>query len=774
MHTERHRTSGNRLRLGGRFVSLAGILLLGLPPSASARITRVVITRVESPAFGGTSFGNTGQYEKLVGRAFGEVDPTDPAVALITDIAFAPRNAAGRVEYSTDIYVLKPVDLSKGNHRLFFEINNRGGNLSFGQLNDATTGGNDPTTAADAGNGFLMRQGYTLLWSGWDVTAPPGSGRFTITVPVAKNADGSAITGPALEEFVVDDNATVTGPLTYAAATSDKSQATLTVRTRYQDAPVPVLSSDWEYANAGLTAIHLLPAGTHFQQGTLYEFTYTAKDPLIAGLGFAAIRDVAGFLRNAKADDQGNPNPLAGDLQSVYSFCVSQSCRTMHDYVWLGFNQDEAGKPVFDGVLNWIGGGSGIFMNYRFAQPGRTHRQHIARWYPEYQFPFANQVLTDASTGLTDGRLRRCSANNTCPKIFEVNSENEYWAKAMSVFQLDGSGKDLPDPPNVRYYLMSSLPHSPGIGPVGPGICQQNRNPLVANAVLRALLIDLDDWVSKGTAPPASRMPRVADGTLVPPLPQAGVGFPGIPGVTYNGRIHTGDLFNFGLNFAQGIMDILPPLLVGSPYPALVPATDADGNDIAGIRLPDVAAPVATYTGWGLRAFPSGANEGCDAAGQKIDFAKTKADRLANGDPRSSIEERYPTHGDYVSAVTRSASALRQDRLLLDDDQKAYSAAAATSSIGYRTAAIAGPKNVTVITRQFDLDGTASTGVDGKPLIYQWTIPPGNLSAAILHGDSATPTVQFGVRGPYTFQLTVTDSGGKVATDVVTINFVGN
>jgi hypothetical protein len=337
---------------------------------------------------------------------------------------------------------------------------------------------------------------------------------------------------------------------------------------------------------------------------------------------------------------------------------------------------------VFDGVLNWVGGGDGIFMNYRFAQPGRTHRQHIARWYPEFQFPFANQTMTDPITGKTDGRLRRCADTNTCPSVFEVNSENEYWAKAMSVFQLDGDGNDLADPANVRYFLMSSLPHGGGVPASGPGICQQNRNPLVANAAIRALMVDLDQWVTTGTEPPSSRMPRRADGSLVPPLPQEGVGFPSIPGVVYNGRNHTGDLFDFGLQFDRGVLSILPPTLLGMPYPALVPKTDADGNDIAGIRLPEVAVPVATYSGWNLRAVPPGANDGCDASGQIIDFAKTRAERLASGDPRPSLEERYPTHDAYVNAVTIAANDLAQQRLLLDQDVARYIQLAEQSSIG--------------------------------------------------------------------------------------------
>jgi hypothetical protein len=658
----------------------------GLVPVVGAAplggITRFEITRVESPTFDGRSFGSVGQYEKLVGRAYGQVDPKDPRNSVITDLDLAPTNVNGMVEYSTDVYILRPVDPTEGNHRLLFEINNRGNNLSFGQLNDATTGGNDPTSADDAGNGFLMEQGYTIVLSGWDATAPPGNGRLTISVPVARNPDGSSITGPALEELVVDDNVTMTLPLTYPAAGADKSQATLTARVRYQDPPQPVPAANWDFTDEKLNGVRLTPSGSAFQQGYLYEFVYTARDPLVVGLGFAAIRDVATFLHRATSDSQGTPNPIAGDAQYVYSFCVSQPCRTMHDYVTLGFNQDEASQRVFDGVLNWIGGGDGVFMNYRFAQPGRTQRQHIARWYPEYQFPFANQVIFDPVTGRTDGRLRRCFDTNTCPQVFEVNSENEYWAKAMAVFQLDGDGNDLPDPANVRYFLMSSLPHGGGVPSTGPGICQQNRNPLVANPVLRALLVDLDQWVSNGADPPPSRMPRVADGTLVPPMSQDGVGFPSIPGVVYNGRNHTGDLFDFGPFFDKGILTILPPKLVGTPYPNLVPKTDADGNDVAGVRLPDVAVPLATYSGWNLRAVPPGANDGCDASGQKINFAQTQAERRDRGDPRPSVEERYPTHGDYVTAVTNAVDDLQQQRLLLDQDAQRYIQAAEDSTVG--------------------------------------------------------------------------------------------
>jgi hypothetical protein len=663
-------------------LSLTGVVLCDAP-SAQARVTQVVITATESPTFGGKSFGAVGQYERISGQIVGEVDPKDPVNGVIVDIDLATKNPNGTVPYSTDFQILRPIDRTKGNKRLIYEITNRGRTNVLETLNDSKTG-NDTATSGDAGNGFLMRQGYIVLESGWDFSAPRNGKLFTATVPVAKNPDGSSITGPNTEEFVIDKQATPAAQrLTYPAASADKSKASLTVRRNYADTSIPVPAADWDFVDAKLNAVKLTSGnfGTpgSFGPTALYEFTYVAKDPVVASLGLAAIRDIATYLRNAETDDKGVPNPLAGDVAHIYSFCSSQPCRTMHDYVQLGFNQPERGAgavpPAFDGILNWKAGGSGLFINYRFSQPVRTHRQHIARWTPEYQFPFADQKLTDTVTGKTDYRLRRCEASATCPKIFEANSSNEYWAKASSMAQTDSRGHDLGGVANVRYYLLSSLPHGAGNG---PGICAQPRNTLRPNAALRALLVDLDDWVSAGTAPPADRLPRVTDGTLAPPLPQEASGFPRIPGVVYNGVHHTGDLWDFGPDVDKGFISVLPPRLVGTPYPVFVPKADADGNDIAGVRIPEVAVPVATYTGWALRA---DGLDGCDAAGQKIAFAKTKAERLAAGDPRPSLEERYADHAAYVSAVTRAAQALKAERFLLDEDAAAATAAAQAASV---------------------------------------------------------------------------------------------
>ena len=665
-------------------LSVTGVVFCSVS-AVEARVTQVVIAKTESPTFGGKNFGAVGPYERISGQITGEVDPKNPLNAIIVDIGLAPENPNGMVTYATDFQILRPVDRAKGNKRLIYEITNRGRASVLETLNDSKTG-NDFESSGDAGNGFLMRQGYVVLETGWDFSAPRNGKLFTATVPIAKNPDGSAITGLNTEEFVIDKGATPAQQrLTYPAASADKSKASLTVRKNYADTPIPVPTADWDFVDTKLNAVKLTSGNFggpgSFGPTALYEFTYEAKDPVVAGLGLAALRDIATFLRNAETDDKGTPNPLAGDVQYIYSYCSSQPCRTMHDYVQLGFNQPEhaagAAPKVFDGVLNWKAGGNGLFINYRFSQPVRTHRHHIGRWTPEYQFPFADVKVTDTVTGKTDWRLRRCEESNTCPKTFEANTSNEYWAKASSMLQTDSQGRDLDlgGAVDVRYYLLASFPHGAGSG---PGICAQPRNPLRPNTALRALLVDLDAWVTAGTAPPANRMPGVADGMLVPPLPQEGYGFPRIPGVVYNGVHHTGDLWDFGPDFDKGFISVLPPKLKGTPYPVFVPKADADGNDIAGIRMPDVAVPVATYTGWALRA---DGLDGCDANGQKLDFARTKAARLASGDPRLSLEERYADHTAYVEQVSRVARVLKDERFMLEEDVAAAIAAAQAASV---------------------------------------------------------------------------------------------
>ncbi len=646
-----------------------------LSAPATARITRIEITATESPTFGGYAWPGVGQYEKIVGVAHGEVDPADPKNALITDIDLAPKNAHGRVEYAVDFYMLKPIDLRKGAHKVMYEPPNRGHKTwsVFGRV----PRGDDPGSISDPkilAQAFLMPRGYTLVWSGWDKTAARDKGwGVTITLPVAKHRDGSTITGPAYEYIVTGERSY---PLSYAAATLIKSWATLTHRVHLDDVPEVIPADGWDY-NADGTAIHL--TGGAFVDHDIYEFSYRAKDPTVNGLGLAAVRDFNAWLRYAQADDAGQRNPLANDVRRMYSVTYSQPGRMLNDFRYLGFNQAENGAKVFDAMLQWLAAGDGLNLNYRFSQPDRTERNRQDHLYLEGVFPFANVETRDPITGSSDYRLARCQATTTCPVSAEILSSNEYWAKAGSLLHTTPDGEhDLPYSRYTRDYLIASTQHGLS-NPAAKGACQQNLNPLDAGPVARALFLALDAWAD-GQAPPPSRVPTLAAGTLVPPLPQSTLGFPTIPGVTYTGLKTTRYLLDYGPDYrTNGIATVNPPRITppyednahnGPIYPSFVPKTDADGNDIDGVRLADVSVPLATYTGWALRSGPQ-ANDGCEAAGQSIPFAKTRAQRTAAGDPRPSIEERYPDFDTYRRAIVQALDDLVKDRLMLCEDADA-------------------------------------------------------------------------------------------------------
>ena len=426
-----------------------------LATSAQGRITKIQITTKESPTFGGYSWPGVGQYEKLVGKAFGEINPNDAKNALITDIKLAPRNANGNVEYSFDFYILKAIDLSKGNHKVMYEGVNRGNKL-FGGFLGRVVGGNDPgslTNPATLATAFLPMRGYTMAWSGWDFAAGTNNANFnlTITLPVARNADGSSIPGPAYE-YIVSPGASYR--LNYAAATLDQSKATLTRRVHLNDLPQVIPASGWQY-NADGTVISLV--GASFVPNDIYEFSYTAKDPTVNGMGFAAVRDWNAFLRYETKDDAGTPNPLAGDVTRIYSYAVSQPARMFNDFRALGFNQSEQGKIVFDGMLEWIHGADGINMNYRWSQPGRTERNRQEHLFVEAVFPFANVSTTDSISGQTASRYDRCIASDTCPLAIELWTANEEWVKAGSLMHTTPDGKtDLADSPYARNYMLAS------------------------------------------------------------------------------------------------------------------------------------------------------------------------------------------------------------------------------------------------------------------------------------------------------------------------------
>jgi hypothetical protein len=404
-------------------------------------------------------------------------------------------------------------------------------------------------------------------------------------------------------------------------------------------------------------------------------------------VGLAATRDFVSFLRHATAAEG---NPLAGDVQYTFSYSISQPSRALNDFQTLGFNEDVNGRRVFDGILSHTGGGSGDQINYRFGQTDRTERNRQNHLYPEGVFPFAHQVLTDHLSGKTGGRSERCTASSTCPKRFEVNTSNEYWCKAGSLLHTDTQGNDLPDPENVRFYLLSGLSH--GVGDITDRKQgQQFTNGVSPYAAHRALLVALDQWVTQGIIPPESQVPRRASNAAVAVprpgsqtgfVPQDELGWPTIPGVTYNGLITTRYLLDFGPDFDSGILSNYPPSVAGRPaYPIFVSKVDKDGNEVAGVRLPPVEAPIATTTGWALRRAGFSENEGGESDGQHIPFKTTKAERFAAGDPRLSLEERYQDHDGYVKAVTQAAQKLEKQRFLLPADVQRYIEAAQASDV---------------------------------------------------------------------------------------------
>jgi hypothetical protein len=692
-----------------RSTLLAIAITLLLPLMAEARITQFIVTSRESPTFEGISFGAVGQYERIVGIAKGELNPDDPLNAGIVDIGKAPRNARGMVEYDVDIFILKPVDLSKGNGRIFYDVLNRGNKLAVGFFNSGYFAGlghgsirsNDPRLAGDAGNGFLMRYGYTVVWSGWQPGYPfsggdasgsridAGSGRMSGRFPVATNSDGSPIVGLSREEFIVGSNASpFVVNLTYPAANLNPANATLTVREKQADARQSPAGMSWKYVDEWRVQI-TRPSSPAFDGGAIYEFIYPAKDPNVAGIGLASLRDVNSFLRYHVMDDARDPNPLAPGgklaIERAMIYGASQSGRFLRDYIYQGFNQDEAGRIVFDGAMPDISGSRRNWINFRFAQSGRFSRQHEDHFQRGDQFPFTYGTLHDHISGLTDGILAKCHAarasadrspakgkrlSSTCPLIMHTDTNSEVWQGRASLVVTDTKGRDIKLPSDVRAYLFDSSQHVWLGGVPSRGICQQLSNPMDYQPVRRALLLALDEWVTDGRKPPASRFPKRSDGTLVR-SDQASTEFPGIPGVTYNGLFNWLRLTNY---------EVHPPF-EGDFYPVFVTKSDGAGNGLSGVRPPHVEAPLATHTGWNTRAAGQAQNELCATTGSYIPFARTRAERLAAGDPRLSVEERYGSQEGYLCALRAAATKGVKQRFLLQEDADRIVAEAAASNI---------------------------------------------------------------------------------------------
>jgi hypothetical protein len=668
-------------------------------------ITRFVVQRRELFARG-HEFPVTGAYEKLVGKIYGEVDPKNRRNKVIVNLDKAPRNRRNKVEYWSDFCILKPVDMARSNGKIFYDAPNRGSKRIVSFLNDAP-GTNDPRTVEDAGNGFLMRQGYTIVWCGWQGDLIPQKNWLVMGVPTATR-HGKAIVRRVRAEIVVEDKGIKSQPLSgdervqsYEAATLDKAQAALTVREKSYGRRIPVPSAEWEFAScvkdsrSGKEAIKPsrkeLYLRSGFKPGHVYEFIYPAKNPLVLGLGFAVVRDLVSFLRHEMKDAKGKPNPLATAKQEVspplylppsrgenkrggnkitgiryaYAWGRSQSGRFLRDFVYHGFNADEKHRKVFDAIAPHVAGGGRLFLNYEFARPVTSSQQHTNQLEPEL-FPHAYNILTDAQTGRRDGILKR---PKTDPYVFHTQTSTEYWQKRGCLAHTDGKGRDLTLPDNVRLYVIASAQHNSPFGSEPEkDATQQLVNPLPAGDILRALMVALDLWVIQNSPPPPSQYPKVEDGTLVRP-DRNRTRFPPIPGVRF-GALYNRQLFlDYGPNIQRGRMDVHPPQQINEgAYTILVPKVDSDGNDIAGIRLPAVQVPLGTYSGWNLQPRGLAEDELSGLLGSFIPFARTGAERRKAGDPRWSLAERYKDPADYVQKVSHAARNLVEERFLLPED----------------------------------------------------------------------------------------------------------
>ena len=654
------------------------VITLFFGAMSQAEVLRFDVLSVESPAFEGQVFGNSGQYQKITAKAIIVVDPHHKLNQGIIDIDISPVNDNGLVEAVADVVILRPIDLSKGNGRIFYEVLNRGDKISFIMMNDAHWNGyyKDLNPA----NGHLMNEGYTIVWSGWQADLPSGKNRMTLDVPVL-----NGITGIVRDEIIFNHNYNpFVATLSYPASSLDINKATLTVRARQTDSRASPEDLKFEFfatPRAGIEpytnkqiVIHR-PDG--FDASAIYEFIYEARNPIVMGLAFVSVRDIISFLRYEIEDKAGNDNPLLlnGKLttQFTYGLGISQSGRFVRDFLYQGFNEDEQSRMVFDGLIPDVAGSRKTWVNFRFAQPGQYSQEHEAHLQPGDQFPFTYGVLTDHLTGKTDGILKRCLASNTCPKIFHTDTATEFWQARSSLVVTDTAGKDIELPDNVRVYLMASTPHSEGFGekPYQLEYCQHLTNPLQNGGPMRALLHALDLWVSEGVEPPDSEFPSHKDGTLVS-LDQKIVGFPSIPGVSFPDVINGLRVTDYSTN----------PPTEDKSYPVFISKVDKDGNDIAGIRLPDVNVPIATYMGWNLGSEGFAKGSLCSVIGSTIPFSITKLDRQKSGDPRLSIKERYVNHDAYVNQIKEASTRLLKKRLLLKDDVDFYVELARKRDIG--------------------------------------------------------------------------------------------
>ena len=630
-----------------------------------------VSIRRREPLAEGQSFGAAGAYERIDGVVVFAVNPANPANASIVDLEYAPVDAAGRVRFAADFTLVAPVEQDRGNGRLIVEAVNRGRRRTVTFFNRGPTPDID-SDAIPVGDGFLMRHGYAILSIGWQWDVYRSDALMGLDAPEIR-IDGQPVTGQCSVE--IRPNVRETTRLLanrahrpYPVANLDDAGAVLLVQD-WEDGPHRTIPrSEWRFARA--TADGIMDSDEHiymasgFEPGKIYYAIYTAARPVVVGCGMLAIREAATWMRHPSAN-----NPAPG-FDKIYGHGVSQTGRLLRTMVYCGLNVDEDGQPAFDGLLPHVAGARRGEFNHRFAQPSCQSAPGFG-----HQFPFADNELTDPLTERTDGLLNRLRQRGAVPKIIYTNSAAEYWRGDACLAHIDGTGRyDLEPAPETRHYLFAGTQHLPGapdlmdgVGPDG----STGRHPY--NAVdyiplLRAALVNLDRWVSDGVEPPASQHPRLDDGTAISQdayLEAAG-NVPGraSPDAARLWRIREVDL---GPNAPQGIGRY--PAIEGREYAHLAPAADADGNDLAGIRLPDLTVPVGTHTGWNLRHPDTGAPEQLmSMQGSTHWFAATAAQRQASNDPRPALAERYASRDDYAAQAKAAAESLAKQGYLLDED----------------------------------------------------------------------------------------------------------
>jgi hypothetical protein len=605
------------------------IAVLMVPALVSAEVSRVEMTSRRDVA-GGRSFGSAGPYERLAGTIYFLIDPANTRNQVIADLDKAPKNGAGRIEMSADVVIFKPRDPGRGNGIALFDIVNRGGTVALNVFSGPVTN----TPEGEVGDGFLLSRGFTIVQVGWEFDARR-EGAVRINVPAA-----AGVTGLVGARFIPNNrNATTVGDLVgYAPSDPASPRNTLTVRRALGADWVNVPRDTWTLAGNTVT----LEGG--FEPGQTYELAYLAANPPVAGLGFAAVRDAAAWVRYAP--------DAAVSARHTLAFGSSQTGRWLRDFLYEGFNTDERNRQVFDGVIPHLGGAGGVVLDERWSTPTSLLMETATH------FPFSDRKQRDPVTGSEDGLLENARAGARQPKVFYTYSDTEYWERSVALTHTtpDGS-KDIALPENVRLYHFAGGPHNIGRFPPAASNGQVTDNPFDYRISMRALLVAMEKWVRDGVAPPPSRYPRVQDGTLVR---GADVAFPALTGVTSPRKAFPG---------VRGVNRLAPRDGAGAPLPLLVPQLDRDGNPRSGLRLPEVAVPLATYTGWNFRGAAIGGTEQFfPLIGAYIPFASTKAEREQSGDPRLSIQERYPSREHYLKLVQEAAAPLVKDGYLLADD----------------------------------------------------------------------------------------------------------